>query len=177
MKTPLYCLFPLFHRHTQTHTYQGFSQVLRHGGSLQSLTGGGAGGGGLKSIHKGSMKGLKMLSENTCERVHLCSYKVKLLNFFMHICAFSRNHFMEGCFMFQWEGDLFFRWGFVGGGGEKNRRIRGAPPCSSTMGNPTYMHTHVHTHTHTHIYTHTHTHTHTHQTLRERYYWKGLLWT
>ena len=46
------------------------------------------------------------------------------MNFFTHIfdgfwldfklyiiyCAFSRHHFMEGCFMFQREG-LFFRWG------------------------------------------------------------------
>ena len=25
--------------------------------------------------------------------------------------AYSGNHFMEGCFMFQWGGGLFFRWG------------------------------------------------------------------
>ena len=47
---------------------QGFQQVLRTWG------GGGSSkfdGGGLKSIHGGSMGGLKMLSKNTCDGVHL----------------------------------------------------------------------------------------------------------
>ena len=60
---------------------QGFLQVLRkwheglcpplpqplRGGALQNLIG----GGGLESIHRASMGGLKMLLKNTCEGVHL----------------------------------------------------------------------------------------------------------
>ena len=42
-------------------------------GALQNFM---VGGGGLKSIHEKSMGELKMLSKNTCERVHLI---VKLL--------------------------------------------------------------------------------------------------
>ena len=71
---------------------------------------------------------------------------------------FSRNHFLEERFTFQWE-VCFFRWrmGFIfkwGGGGapcpmrgigfdggagrfEKNRKMGEArPPCPPTMGNP-----------------------------------------
>ena len=28
-------------------------------------------------------------------------------------CAFTRNHFMEGCFMFQWGGIVFQMGGFI----------------------------------------------------------------
>ena len=63
-----------------------------------------------------------MLSKNTCEGVHLIVKlpaislqaskftKNELLqtyfprNLAIIYCAFSRNHFMEGCFMFQWGG-------------------------------------------------------------------------
>ena len=38
---------------------------MGRGGALQNLMG------GLKSIHGGSMGGLKMLSKNTCDGVHL----------------------------------------------------------------------------------------------------------
>ena len=75
---------------------------------------------------------LKMLSKNTCEGVYLIAKlpaislqafkftKNELLHtYFSRIlarfeviiyCAFSRNHFMEGCFPFQW-GRGVFRWG------------------------------------------------------------------
>ena len=78
--------------------------------------------GGLESIHGG----LKTLLKNTCERVHLlvklqpitqqaCRFtKIKLIHtYFPRIlarfkviiyCFFSRNHFLEGGFMFQWRG-------------------------------------------------------------------------
>ena len=103
-------------------TGQGFPQNLM------------GGGGGLKSKHEGSIGELQMLSKN---RYHLILKlqqtskftKNKLLHtYFSRIlarfpviiyCAFSRNHFMEGCFMFQWGGGgLFFRWGasFLSGG-------------------------------------------------------------
>ena len=64
--------------------------------------------------------------------------------------VFSRNHFMEGCFTFQWRGG--FRWGasflsggcapwgehrFWWGGFKKNYRMEGgAPPMPPTMENP-----------------------------------------
>ena len=69
--------------------------------------------------------------------------------------AFSRNHFMEGCFMFQWGGgggcfsdggDLIFKWGgcpmggisFDDGGGVRKKLLdgRGCPHALPTMGNP-----------------------------------------
>ena len=84
--------------------------------------------------------GLKMLSKNICEGIHLtvklsaislqpCKFtKNELLHtYFSRIlvrfeiiiyCAFSRNHLMEGCFTFQWgggscfsDGGLHFKWG------------------------------------------------------------------
>ena len=82
---------------------------------------------------------LKMLPKNTCEGVHLIvklpaislqaskftknellqTYFSRILDRFKVIIyfAFSRNHFMEGCFMFQ--GGLFLRWGasFLSEGG------------------------------------------------------------
>ena len=90
------------------------------------------------------------------------------MNFFTYIfqgfyldfklCAFSRNHFMERCFTFQWgvclsdEGSFTFKWGGVHpmagasvlmGGFQKNCRMGGAPPLPPpcpppTMGNPAY---------------------------------------
>ena len=55
--------------------------------------------GGLKSIHGGSMGGgLKMLSKNACDRVHLI---IKLL-------AVSS---WKGALRFSEKGELFFRWG------------------------------------------------------------------
>ena len=65
----------------------------------------------------------------------------------------SRNHFLEGNFIFQWEGIFLSRgrgggtWGirFDGGrGGFKRNHEMGDTSCT----------------THTHIHTHTHTHTH-----------------
>ena len=50
---------------------------------------------------------------------------------------------MEGCFMFQWEGGLFFRWGasFLSGGGHRfwwkgfeiNRKMGGVPPMPPSL--------------------------------------------
>ena len=73
------------------------------------------------------------------------------MNFFIH------NHFMEGCFMFQWgEGGLFFRWGasFLSGGvphgGQrfcwgcfrKNCKMgEGTPPCPRPLWE-TLIHSH-----------------------------------
>ena len=51
-------------------------------------------GGWLMSIYGGACGVLKMLLKNTCEVIIYC--------------AFSRNHFMEGCFVFQWEGGGVF---------------------------------------------------------------------
>ena len=69
------------------------------GGSSKFDGGCGEGGGGLKSIHGGSMGGgLKMLSKNACDRVHLI---VKLLAISSWKGAL---HFSEGR-------GLFFRWG------------------------------------------------------------------
>ena len=78
---------------------------------------------------------LKMLSKNTCEEVHfilklpaismqackftrnelLRTYFSRILARFQVIvyCAFTRNHFMEGRFAFQWGGGCFSD----GGGG------------------------------------------------------------
>ena len=78
-------------------------------------------------------EGPKMLSKNTCEGLHLivkllaislqaCKftkngllhrYVSRILARFSGIiyCAFSRNHFMEGCFTFQWEGSCFSNGG------------------------------------------------------------------
>ena len=44
--------------------------------------------GGLRSIHGGSMGGLKMLSKNTCEGVHLI---IKLLAKSLQACKFTKN--------------------------------------------------------------------------------------
>ena len=93
---------------------QGFPQVLR-------TCGGGGGERGCQNIG-GACGELNMLSENNCEGVHLILTlpaislpaskftKYKLLHtYFSRILArfsviiyftFSRNHFMEGCFMF-----------------------------------------------------------------------------
>ena len=73
----------------------------------------------------------------------------------MFYCAFSRNHFLEGCFMFQWRGvggvfqmgGFIFKWGglpirginFGGGGGrvfEKNHKMGALHAPPPTMGNP-----------------------------------------
>ena len=76
-----------------------------------------------------------MLSKNTCEGVHLivklpaislqaCKFTKnelihtcfsKILGRLLVIiyCAFSRNHFMEGCFTFQSEGGCFLDGGFI----------------------------------------------------------------
>ena len=94
--------------------------------------------GALKSIHGESMGGLKMLSKNICEGIHLivkllavslqaCKFTKNelfhtyfwriLARFYVIYCAFSRNHFMEGCFLSQWgegvphRGHRFW-WGF-----------------------------------------------------------------
>ena len=99
--------------------------------------------GGLKSIHGESIgEGwFKMLSKNTCKGVHLIvkllaiilqAYKStknellhthfsRILGRFLVIiyCAFTRNHFMKGCFTFQWgEGGGVFQMGasFLSGG-------------------------------------------------------------
>ena len=82
---------------------------------------------------------LNMLLKNTCERVHLIvklpAIRLQVSKFtkndLLHIyfsrilarfyiiiyCAFSENHFMEGCFMFQW--GIVFQKGasFLSGGG------------------------------------------------------------
>ena len=86
----------------QTLSVQGFPQVLRTWGrgrgsapplppvgeALQNLM-----GGGLKSIQGGAWEGLKMLSRNTCEGVHLIvelpaislqAFKFTKMNFFTH---------------------------------------------------------------------------------------------
>ena len=81
-----------------------------------------------------------MLSKNTCKGVHLIvkllaiilqAYKStknellhthfsRILARFLVIiyCAFTRNHFMKGCFTFQWgegfffpDGGFIFKWG------------------------------------------------------------------
>ena len=68
------------------------------------------GGGDLSPYMGRARGGLKMLLKNTCEGVHLiiklpaislqaCKFTKNEL---LHICAFSTNHFMEGCFTFQW---------------------------------------------------------------------------
>ena len=121
-------------------------------------------------------RGLKMLSKNTCDGVHLivkllvislqaCTFiKNELLHtYFWRIlarfsviiyCAFSRNHFMEGYFTFQW-GGLLFRWGgglhfyvgvgpvgigFDGRGFKKNRWMRGDTPHAPHYGKPCPRH-------------------------------------
>ena len=55
-----------------------------HGGSLQNLMGGGR----LKSIHGGSMGGLKIQSKNICEKVCLI---VKLPAIILQACKFTKN--------------------------------------------------------------------------------------
>ena len=47
---------------------------------------------GLKSIHRGSMGQLKMLSKNTCERVHLI---VKLPAISLQACKFTKNELLH----------------------------------------------------------------------------------
>ena len=49
------------------------------------------GGGGLKSIHGGAWGGLKMLSKNTCEGVHLTVLTVKLPPISLQACKFTKN--------------------------------------------------------------------------------------
>ena len=57
------------------------------GGALQNLM-----GGRLKSILGGSMGGLKMLSKNTCEGVHLT---VKLPAISLQACKFTKNELLH----------------------------------------------------------------------------------
>ena len=93
--------------------------------------GGWGGGGELESKHGGALGEHKMMSKNTCEGIHLIKKlpaislqasqfsKNELLHTsFSRILArfeviiygfFSRTHFMEACFMFQWE--LSFSYG------------------------------------------------------------------
>ena len=99
-------------------------------------------GGWLKSIHWGSMGGgLKIMLKNTCGGVHLivklpaislpackftknellhsCFWRILARFYVIIYCAFSRNQFKEGYFMFQWEGIVFQMGGFIfklGGG-------------------------------------------------------------
>ena len=47
---------------------------------------------GLKSIHRGSMGQLKMLSKNTCEGVHLI---VKLPAISLQACKFTKNELLH----------------------------------------------------------------------------------
>ena len=90
-----------------------------------------------------------MLSKNTCEGVHLivklpaisleaCKFtKNELLHayfsrilarfYLLFICAFSRNHFIEGCFTFQWGGGV---GGCFSDGGDWGR---GAPPHAQVV--------------------------------------------
>ena len=76
-------------------------------------------GGGLKSIHGGSMGGgLKMLSKNTCDRVHLI-VKLLAISSWKGALRFSRR---GGCFS-DGEGGFILSGGigFDGGGkGSKN---------------------------------------------------------
>ena len=102
---------------------------IRGGGSSKFDGGRGV---GLSQNMGGAWGELKTSSKNTSEGVYLIVKlsaislqaskftKNELVNtYFSRIfarfsviiyCAFSRNHFMEGCFNFQW-GGLFFRWG------------------------------------------------------------------
>ena len=76
----------------------------------------------------GSKEELKMLSKNTCERVHLIAKlpaislqasKTSSHIFFKdfsqilsyYLLCFSRSYFMEGCFMFQWGERVVFQIG------------------------------------------------------------------
>ena len=100
------------------------------------MGGAGKGGGGLKSIHGGSMGGgLKMLSKNACDRVHLI---VKLLAISSWKGAL---HFSEGglgCFS-DGEGGFIFKWGasvlMEGGGFKKifHWGEGGVPPSCSPL--------------------------------------------
>ena len=89
--------------------------MLKTWRAVENLMGGG-----------GGVVGAWRLSKNTCEGVHLIvkllaislqACKFTKLSFFTHIfqgfyldfkllfiVLFSRNHFMEGCFTFKWEG-------------------------------------------------------------------------
>ena len=60
---------------------------------------------------------ISLQASQVTKNEHLHTYISRILARFKVIiyCAFSRNHFMEGCFMFQWGtvgggGGLFFRW-------------------------------------------------------------------
>ena len=59
--------------------------------ALQNLIG----GGGLKSIRGGSMGGLKILSKNNCEGVHLI---VKLPTISLPACKFTKNELLHTYF-------------------------------------------------------------------------------
>ena len=72
---PTSCSFQLTQRWCAP-THQGFPQLLRTWGW------------GLKSVHGGEHRGLKMLSQNTCEGVHLI---VKLLAISLQACKFTKN--------------------------------------------------------------------------------------
>ena len=68
---------------------QGFPQVLRTwGGALQNLTRGGL------SQYMGEHGGLKILSENTCEGVHL----IKLPAISPQACKFTKNELLHTFF-------------------------------------------------------------------------------
>ena len=121
-----------------SYTYQGFRQVLRTWGVVSHPLEGGSskfGGGRLKSIHGGAWGGLKCCQKylwRSSFDSKVAGYKpanLAKMNFFTYIfqgfyldfklCAFSRNHFMERCFTFQWgvclsdEGSFTFKWGGV----------------------------------------------------------------
>ena len=64
------------------------------GGALQNLMGG-RGGGWLESKHGESMGELKMLSKNTCERVHLMK---KLLAISLQASKFTKNELFNTSF-------------------------------------------------------------------------------
>ena len=71
----------------------GFPQVLRTwwgGGALQNMM-----GAGLKSIHGGSMMGLKIMLKNTSGGVHLI---VKLLAISLQACKFTKNELLHSNF-------------------------------------------------------------------------------
>ena len=65
------------------------------GGVGGRLGGGGGGGGGLESKQGESMGELKMLSKNTCERVHLMK---KLLAISLQASKFTKNELFNTSF-------------------------------------------------------------------------------
>ena len=62
--------------------------------ALQNLMGEG-GGGWLKSIHGGSMGGLKILAKNNCEGVHMI---VKLPTISLQACKFTKTELLHTYF-------------------------------------------------------------------------------